>query len=423
MKKVLFFTYNFPPMGGGGVQRSLKFVKYLPNFGWEPIVFSADDRTYWAHDETLGRDIPKNVVVKRLRSPRFLQVYFLLEKLLSKETARNIWDGVFVPDDRIIWAVYAALSAIKIIKKEKIGLIYSSSPPHSVHIGARIVKRMTGLQWVCDFRDLWTGDFRHDPRSPRAKRLHEKMEKGILGEADRVLRITDAVREYFISDYGIKSEKLVTIYNGFDMDDFGDNSKGEKRTDDKIIITHSGSFYGEYFPETFFSALSLTLKKHPNLKERIEVRFVGVMDPKIKEAIGRYLGVKAVFWGYLSHKDAIKVVQRSDMNLISLPMIDEVYNIVTGKIFEYLAAKRPILAVVPDGEVSNLIRSARAGVVISDDDPKKLSDKLYRAIIELKDKKDFSPDMEVINRFKRESLTEKLATVFDEVTAGRGEVA
>ena len=100
-------------MGGGGVQRSLKFVKYLPSFGWEPVVLSADDRTYWAHDETLESDIPKNVLVKRLRSPRFLQIYFLLEKLLSKETARNIWDCIFIPDDRIIWAVYAAISAVR----------------------------------------------------------------------------------------------------------------------------------------------------------------------------------------------------------------------------------------------------------------------------------------------------------------------
>lgn len=406
-------------MGGGGVQRSLKFVKYLPGFGWEPIVFSADDRTYWARDETLVSDIPKNVVVKRIRSPRLLPVYSLFQKLLSKETARNLWDGIFVPDDRIVWAVYAALSAIKIVKKENVSLIYSSSPPHSVHIGAKIVKKMTGLPWVCDFRDLWTGDFRHNPESPRAKRLHERMENRVLDEADRVLCITDAVREYFISDHGIESEKLVTIYNGFDTDDFDDYSKGEKRTDNKIIITHSGSFYGRYFPEIFFSALSLALKKYPDLKERIEIRFVGVMDREIKEAISRYLGNKAIFLGYLSHKDAIKVVQRSDVNLLSLPMVGEVYNIITGKIFEYLAAKRPILAVVPPGEASNLIKSARAGIVIHEDDKERLSEKLYRAIIELKDKKDFSPDMEVINRFKRESLTEKLAIVFDEVTAGR----
>ncbi len=405
-------------MGGGGVQRSLKFVKYLPSFGWEPVVFSADDSTYWAQDETLARDIPKNVVVKRLRSPRFLQVYFLLEKLLSKETARNLWDGIFVPDDRIIWAIYAALSAIKIIKRENVSLIYSSSPPHSVHMGAKIFKRITGLPWVCDFRDLWTGDFRHNPKSPRVKRLHERMEKRVLDEADRILCITDAVREYFISDHKVIPEKLVTIYNGFDADDFDDYSKREKRTDDKIVIAHSGSFYGRYFPDIFFSALSLAIKKHPDLKERIEVRFFGVMDQGIRDAIGGYLKGNATFLGYLNHNNAIIEIMGSDINLLAFPLRDVSYYSVPGKVFEYLAAKRPILAVVPSGETADIVRAARAGVVISEDNPERLSEELYRAIIDLKEKKDFSPKIEVVNRFDRQRLAEKLAIVFDEVTGG-----
>jgi glycosyltransferase involved in cell wall biosynthesis len=419
LKKALFFTYKFPPMGGGGVQRSLKFVKYLPSFGWEPVVISADDRTYWAHDETLISDIPKDVMVKRLRSIRFLQVYFLLEKLLSKEFARNIWDGIFIPDDRIIWAIYAALSAARIARREKVSLIYSSSPPHSAHIGAKILKRMTGLPWVCDFRDLWTGDFRHDPKSPRVKRSHMRMEKGVLDGAERIICITDAVKKYFISDRGIEPEKLVTIYNGYDADDFDDNSKREKGTDDKIVISHSGSFYGKYFPETFFFALSLAMKKHPDLKERVEVRFFGVMDQGIRDAIDGYLKDNAVFLGYLDHGGATAEIIGSDINLLAFPLRGVSYLSVPGKIFEYLAAKRPILAVVPPGETADIVRSARAGVVISEDDPGRLSEKLYRAIIDLKDKRDFSPDMDVIDRFDRKGLTEKLAQVFDEVTGGR----
>lgn len=407
-------------MGGGGVQRSLKFVKYLPSFGWEPVVFSADDRTYWAHDETLISDIPKNAMVKRLRSLRLLPIYSLLERLLSKETARNIWDGIFIPDDRIIWAVYAALSAVRIAKREKVSLIYSSSPPHSVHMGAKILKRMTGLPWVCDFRDLWTGDFRHDPKSSRVKSSHMRMEKGVLDKADRVLCITNAVRGYFISDRGIEPEKLVTIYNGYDADDFDDYSDDGKRTDDKIVIAHSGSFYGKYFPEIFFSALSLAMRKHQDLRERVEIRFFGVMDQGIRDAIVGYLKDNATFLGYLDHSGATAEIMRSDISLLAFPLRGVSYLSVPGKIFEYLAAKRPILAVVPTGETADIVRSAQAGVVISEDDPERLSEELYRAIIDLKDKKDFSPATDVIDRFDRKNLTEKLAQVFDEVAGGRG---
>lgn len=404
-------------MGGGGVQRTLKFVKYLPGFGWEPIVLSVNDKTYWARDETLLEEIPQGTFIKRISPLSLWPAYFLLGKLTSKNFAHKVLDHVFIPDNKILWAHAAALSALGIIRKEKVSLIYSTSPPHSTHIGAAIIKKITGLPWVCDFRDPWTGDFLFKPQSRWARKIHRTMENSVLCQSDRILCISETVRRKYIEEFGIEEKRLITIYNGFDQVDF-DNphpDKGDKK--EKTIITHSGSLYGTHFSKNFYMAFSIAIKKYPSLFKDIHLRFIGVMDMKIKNTIERLLGGNVSFIGYVGHLEAVKTIIESDINLIALPY-GENYGI-PGKVFEYLAAKRPILAVVPPGETADIVRSARAGVVISDDDPKKLSDKLYRAIIELKARKDFSPDMEVINRFKRESLTEKLAIVFDEVTAGR----
>lgn len=418
MKRVLFLAYNFPPMGGGGVQRTLKFVKYLPRFGWEPVVICADDRAYWARDETLTGEIPPEIVIKRRRPMGPGHIFTILGKLTSRGFARRVFDNIFVPDDRILWALTSVFTAIRLIKRLDIDLIYSTSPPHSTHIGAGIIKRLTGLPWVADFRDPWTGNFRYNPNSPQIRKLHKKKERKILNSADRVICITESVKNKYISDFGISPDRLVTIYNGFDPDDFDKEPVRDKEIEDRIVITHSGSFYGTYFPKDTFPPLSKVINDYPSLKGRVEVRFIGVMDSEIQDAISDTFKGNAVFLGYVAHKEAIRTISRSDINLITLPMTGDVSYIVTGKLFEYLAAKRPILAVVPPGEAARLITEARAGIVVHENDPEKLSDALYRAILELKDREDFSPVQDVVHRFERGGLTSMLAGVFNELVDG-----
>ena len=171
-KRVLFLTYNFPPMGGGGVQRSVKFVKYLPQFGWVPTVLAADDPYYWARDETLLGDVPPGIIIKRLSPTRPHILYRFLSLFTTETNVRRIVDGVLIPDDRILWALRAALAARALIREHAIRVIYTTSPPHSTQIAGLILKRMTGLPWVADFRDPWTRDYGFNPPTRWAGKAH-----------------------------------------------------------------------------------------------------------------------------------------------------------------------------------------------------------------------------------------------------------
>jgi glycosyltransferase involved in cell wall biosynthesis len=405
-------------MGGGGVQRTTKFVKYLPDFGWRPVVLAADDRSYWARDETLVAEIPRGTVVRRLPPRRPDLLYALFSKIASRTVAHKVLDNIFLPDDRIFWALSAAFSALPMLKREGISLIYSTSPPHSSHIAALMLKRLTGLPWVADFRDPWTGDFRYDPPTSWVRRAHGRCEKKILTRADRVICITETARKRYISDFGIDPGRLATIYNGFDARDFERPPKVKRGRDDRIVITHSGSFYGTYFPRTFFLALAKALKKDPALKRRLVVRFVGVMDKAIEERIRDMLPDNTVFDGYVSHKEALGAVMESDINLIALPFKKEIAYHVPGKIFEYLAAMRPILAAVPEGETAQLVRLARAGIVVGQREAEPLSERLAYAIAELQKRDRQVRGDRIVQDFERRKLTERLSQVFNEAAGG-----
>ncbi len=405
-------------MGGGGVQRSAKFAKYLPEFGWDPVIVASADRHYWARDDTLLADIPPDVIVKRLSpgSPRVL--YSLLAAVTSPAVSRRILDNVFLPDDRILWALKAALCARTMIRRRAISLIYTTSPPHSTHVSGLILKRITGLPWVADFRDPWTTDFRYAPATRCVRRAHTRCERRILTQADRVICITESARQEYITGMAIDPARLVTIYNGFDAADF---SIGPVHTDGpsgQILITHSGSFYGTYFPEVFFRALAAALAGNADLNKRVTVRFIGVMEEGMRKRIRDILPDHAVFGGYVSHAEAIRAVMESDINLIALPVGGGVSYHVPGKLFEYLAAGRPILAVAPRGETARIIESAGAGIVLSDGGVDDLSKGLAGAIRGLAGTGGRRPDEGVVAGFERRRLAERLARVFDDAAGG-----
>ena len=400
------------------MQRSAKFVRYLPEFGWEPTVIAADDRHYWARDETLLGDLPPDIVVRRLSPARPHILLGLLSKVMSEARRRSIVDGVLIPDDRILWALKAAMAARGMIKKRDISAVYTTSPPHSTHIAGLILKRMTGLPWVADFRDPWTGDFRYDPPTRWVRRAHTACERAILERADRVVCITESARRQYISRFGIDPRRLVTIYNGFDAPDFAAAPIHGACPRKKIVITHSGSFYGSYSPELFVRALARALDRDTGLRERVTVRFVGVMDGTMQETVRAILPECSEFSGYVSHSEAGRSIVESDINLIALPVDPRASYNVPGKLFEYLAAGRPILAVAPrGGETARIIESAGAGIVLSQNKVEGLADALIRAIPMLAGG-GRAPDTAAIGRYERKSLTGRLARVLDDV-AGR----
>jgi glycosyltransferase involved in cell wall biosynthesis len=414
-KRALLLAYNFPPMGGGGVQRSAKFAKYLPEFGWEPVVVAAADPLYWARDDTLLSDIPPGTIVRRLSPSRPHLLYSLVAAITSDAVSQDVLSNIIIPDDRVFWALKAALAARTIIKQRAINLIYTTSPPHSAHLAGLILKRVTGLPWVADFRDPWTGDFRYDPPTRWVRKVHTYCERKILEGADRVICITESARHSYIADFGIDPKRLVTIYNGFDASDFSIDHNRHDASSSRIVITHSGSFYGTYFPDTFIRALAEVLSNNADLRKRVTVRFVGVMEKGMEERIRRVLPDHSMFSGYVSHSEAVKAVMESDINLLALPVEEKVSYAVSGKLFEYLAAGRPILAIVPRGEAARIIESAQAGMVLSHSGVHELSDALSRAIPMLAGEKGGLPDRGTVDRFERRRLTGQLARVFNEV--------
>ncbi len=417
-RHLAFLAYNFPPMGGGGVQRSVKFVKYLPLFGWVPTVVAADDPSYWARDDTLLGDIAPDTAVRRLSPTRPGALRYLLSRLCSEAAANRIVDGLFIPDDRVLWAVRAALAVRVMVKKQAIRAVYTTSPPHSTHVSGLMLKRMTGLPWIADFRDSWTGDFRYDPPTRRVAKAHARWEKRIFEAADRVICNTETSRNGFISAFGIDPNRLVTIYNGFDASDFSGGPERKAGSAERIVITHSGSFYGSYSPEVFVRALAVAIEQDAELARRVTVRFVGVMDGNTELKVREILPGHCSFTGYVDHARAIEAIMESDINLITLPVDDSASYIVPGKLFEYLAARRPILSVAPPGETARIIESARAGIVLSQRGVNDLSGALPRVIRELAEKKGPGPDRTVVERFERRNLTRQLARVLDDVTGG-----
>ena len=401
-------------MGGGGVQRTVKFIKYLPSFGWEPIIVCADDKLYWARDETLLRELPKNLKIHRLPSLRPWRIRALLDKIFPKKLVDCLWESIFVPDDRIFWAIWAAMYALTLIRKENVKVIYSTSPPHSTHAGAFLLRKLTGIPWVADFRDPWTKAFLYRPPNRTVKKIHKTIENKLFS-ADRVIFITKTIRAWYLSDTELNARKCETIYNGYDGEDFT-TLPPTKKKGEKIKMVHSGSFYGKYYPETFFSALSMILAQDAKFKKIFTISFIGRMDQKIKENITRLLGKNAVFYGLLPHKKAIKFIGGADINFLGLPLTHRTSYVITGKIFEYLAVKKPILAVVPSGEVSQIITSTRGGVVLTEKDTENLQHSLKRIILELKNTNNFSPDWGTISQFERKNQTKQLARIFDELT-------
>ena len=245
--------------------------------------------------------------------------------------------------------------------------------------------------------------------------MHTYCERKILEEADRVICITESARHSYITDFGIDPERLVTIYNGFDASDFSVNHRRHDASSNRIVITHSGSFYGTYFPDTFIRALAEALNNDADLRKRVTVRFVGVMEKGMEERIRRVLPDHCVFSGYVSHPEAVRAVMESDINLIALPVEEKVSYVVSGKLFEYLAAGRPILAVAPRGEAARIIESAKAGMVLSQSGVHELSDALSRAIPMLAGVGGGVPDKRTIDGFERRRLTGQLARVFNDV--------
>jgi hypothetical protein len=421
MKKVLIISYYFPPMGMGGVQRALKFAKYLPSFGWQPIILTVKDVDYFAKDYTLLEELSNDTKIIRTGSFDPLRISYLLKKGKSSESKdyttkkARIQAWIFFPDNKIGWLPFALNKAIRLVKKENIDIIFSTSPPPTSHLIGCLLKKVTKKPWVADFRDPWIGLRYQTFPTLLHKKLKEGLEKSIVKNADAIITINSKLSKRMRQlSSGVR--RVETITNGFDQQDF---KSFPAKTDNAFTILHSGTLSSDHNPLPFFIALYNLIQKGRVDSLKIKVLHCGLsLGINLEGLIEKYkLGEVFLSLGYLPHLQSIEKFPQADLLLLTTASQPQAEFITTGKLFEYLAARKPILAIVPkESDAAQIVQASNSGTIIAPQEIKQIEeaifyyyDRYYRNEI------DFQADEKMISQFERKHLTSKLAQIFDEL--------
>lgn len=367
MIKALMIANEFPPMGGSGIQRSSKFVKYLPTFHVKPIVVT---KAYVGQlrDESLLKDLPADLQVHRL-SPYDM----LHQKGILGFVKKAIGRFLMVPDAEFLWQRQNRKKVLEILDAEKVDCVYTTSFPYSSHLlGLYLKEQRPDIRWVVDFRDEWTNNpyYKDMPWMSLRMPLERKMEKQICDACDYFITNTPFMLKNFVRDYPILDDKSTFIPNGYDPDDFIPYDHIKENTD-KFTITYTGSLYGRRNLVEFFTALQNCLNKGAILKTDLEVRLVGNISSDVLASFKAdyALGDALVAYGYLTHPQSIQKLYESNVLLLSMGSGKGLENFYSGKVFEYIRVNRPILATVPyNGAAASIIRETHSGVVVDSED-------------------------------------------------------
>jgi len=430
MKKALIITYYWPPSGGAGVQRWLKFSKYLREYGWEPIIYTPENPEYPAIDPSLMNDIPEGIQVikhpiwepfdiyKRLigmkKNDRLAAGFLSEKKKPSKIQNLMVWirGNFFIPDARMFW-IKPSIRFLKCwLKENQVDAIVSTGPPHSMHLIALGLKRATGLPWLADFRDPWTRiDFYHDLRLTQwADSRHHRLEKAVLMQADRLVTVSYNWANDFKND-GSPEFKIIT--NGFDPADFPEPMTTKPP---KFILTHIGSLNKDRNPAFLWKTLGELAQESEEFRNNLIIRFIGKTDFSAFENINEN-GLSACVENidYVPHHKALELSAESAVLLLLINNTPNSMGIIPGKVFEYLATRRPLLCIGPsEGDSARIIRDLNAGELVNFGD----SANLRSAILSLFDryKKGENTITSNINRFSRKMLAGTIAAELDQLT-------
>lgn len=361
MKKVLIVTYYWPPAGGAGVQRWLKFSKYLPGFGWEPVILTVDPfyATYPALDNTLEKDIPPGLKIYKTKSTDWFRLYKKdKSKIPSAGFANNsdislkgvlsrfIRGNFFIPDPRRGWNRHAIKEAVSIILKERIRAVITTSPPHSSQlIGLKLKKIFPGIIWISDFRDAWTDIYYYELFYPTciSRRIDRRYERNVLKNADKIIAVGYNLAENFISKVSDAAGKTSILPNGYDEEDF---KHVKRELPSRFTLNYTGTLSESYPVDVLLSALDAVKRSGRDFL----LQFVGYVPENIKNKILNILGPDNTdFIPYTDHRNAIRYMCRSSMLLLIIPENKNNKAITPGKVFEYIAAEKPVLYIGPAG--------------------------------------------------------------------------
>ena len=437
-RRVLLLTYYWPPAGGPGVQRFLKFARYLRDYGWEPVIITPADGAYPYRDESLLNDIPEGLRVIRTGTREPFALYNRLTGKKGKEVpvamvgfkdsrspiqrlAKWVRANFFIPDARVGWKPYAVKAALDEIARaarpgadpgEKIHGFITTGPPHSTHLAGLALKRKTGLPWIADFRDPWTTVYYNAffPRSARTKRIDQRMEDQVLAEADHVVVVSEGMAEEFRE----RSKALSVLYNGFDEQDMYD---GAAQPAAFFRLTHVGNMKPNQQVPALWQAVSECVRSDPGFARHFRLHFTGSLDPGVAKAVcdaglESYLEHEK----FVAHQEATRRMAQAGMLLFVIPDAANNRRIITGKIFEYLASNTRMLAIGPqDGDAAGILRQAGRGKMLAYPDKEGIVHQLRRGYADwlAGGKMPLREPGGDYLRFSRRSLTGKLAAILD----------
>ena len=373
-KKALIITYYWPPAGGPGVQRWLKFVKYLPEFHIAPIVYIPENPNYPIIDESLLSEVPENLTI--LKQP--IKEPYKLAAFLSKKESKRISKGIihrpksqsvieklllyirgnyFIPDARKNWVKPSVAFLSQYIQENNIETIITSGPPHSLHLIGLQLKQSLGVKWLADFRDPWTSIGYHKQlklsKSSAAK--HKQLEHDVLQNADKIITTSYTTSSQF---QNIVNKDITTITNGYDTFE-----TAEKILDKKFTCSHIGSLLSERNPKVLWKAFQELIKENENFKNNFQLNLIGVVSDDVLNSIYEHdLKQYVNSVGYVSHEEAITYQNRSQVLLLVEIDSEETKCIIPGKLFEYMVSERPIIAIGPkDSDVEIIIKQTNTG--------------------------------------------------------------
>ncbi|HQE92293.1 MAG TPA: glycosyltransferase [Anaerolineae bacterium] len=428
MRRVLIVSFDFPPQGGTGVIRVTKFAKYLPEFGWQPVVVCSD--TMWNPDESLARDVP-DVPVYRVGWPRWTQAIRsnppkaapdalpMPDKMsrgmpLRQKLAQTL-RRILVPDVNVLWIGKAYQTCLQVLQESSFDAVMTTSPPNSIHLIGRKLHARLGLPWVADFRDAWTvgNQALHDLGGLHFAR-QRRVEQRILEACDRAVMVTDLLTQQTQQIFGPQvAPKCLTITNGFDPEDFIGPSPVV--TSNKFVITYAGTILGPQVNNAFPEGLRLALEQSADFRNAVSVRFIGQLAPDYH---ARFAGLEAYVdvADFVTHEVAIATMRQAHVLLLVLPHTELARMTFTNKFFEYLAARRPILALAPPGLISDIIAQEQIGIIALPDNTNAIAQALLEMFETVRVRPDgYCPSDALLARFDRRELTGQLATIFNEI--------
>ncbi|PKD16130.1 glycosyl transferase family 1 [Salegentibacter salinarum] len=429
MEKVLIITYYWPPAGGPGVQRWLKFVKYLRDFDIEPVVYIPENPNYPILDKSFEAEIPQEIIIlkKSIFEP------YQLARIFAKDQTKTISKGIiaaeknqsilqksllfirgnmFIPDARKFWIKPSVNFLKNYLEEEGIKKIITTGPPHSLHLIGLKLKQEFDLKWIADFRDPWTqiGYHKKLKLTETSRKKHLNLEKEVLSSADQIITTSFTTKAEFTAK---TCKPISVITNGFDGNL---NEKRGSDLDKKFSISHIGSLLSERNPENLWLAISELVKENSNFAEDLELKLAGTVSEEVIASIKSVgLGKKLQLPGYVSHTQAIALQQKSRLLLLIEIDSEETRGIIPGKLFEYLSAKRPILALGPEKwDVQQILEETGSGEFFQYSEKSRLKSLILKHY-EAYRNGDFNFLKENIQQYHRKNLTQKLANLIKSV--------